>query len=557
MKKILLFLFSVILNINVYSQSCTSTVFYDNMETFTWFGDWWLYNFSNYYTNFSVSPTTSAVHYGSGTSTSGIEQDWYSLPVINNLNPNYTYKVKFRLASYTVTSSTATTRGVDADDYIQVQLSRNGGAYVTEMTVRGFSNQTWNYSATGIASKTANGTNTIYQRTTGGLRADGFSTIELTLQPSTTSVAIDIYMRCNSAGEEFWIDNVELIETITTPTISITGNNLICNGESTILTASGAQNYVWNNGITNGVSFIPSTTTSYSVTGTNVGMINGVGTRNTCSSTSSSTITVKPTPNTPTLFRDTTICPESFTTILGSSNIGTIQWYDAATSGNLLGTGTSYTTPILSNNTSYYAQSELNGCVSPRSSVSVTMALNCALPIYLTSFDGDNEGRINKLKWITEQEINSSHFEIQRSKDGYTFESIGIVDATNFNPYLFFDESAFVGNNYYRLKMWDNDQTYNYSDIIVLYADYEIESKVYPNPFNDSITYTYYSETFEDLDIMVFNVMGQLVYFEHKNCQTCSNVVSIDLNKLVSGTYKLVIKHKTTGYQLNQSIIKN
>ena len=81
--------------------------------------------------------------------------------------------------------------------------------------------------------------------------------------------------------------------------------------------------------------------------------------------------------------------------------------------------------------------------------------------------------------------------------------------------------------------------------------------KVYPNPFNDSITYTYYSETFEDLDIMVFNVMGQLVYFEHKNCQTCSNIVSIDLNKLVSGTYKLVIKHKTTGYQLNQSIIKN
>jgi hypothetical protein len=69
------------------------------METFTWFGDWWLYNFSNYYTNFSVSPSVSAVHYGSGTSTSGIEQDWYILPVINNLNPNYTYTIKYRLDS--------------------------------------------------------------------------------------------------------------------------------------------------------------------------------------------------------------------------------------------------------------------------------------------------------------------------------------------------------------------------------------------------------------------------------------------------------------------------
>ena len=33
--------------------------------------------------------------------------------------------------------------------------------------------------------------------------------------------------------------------------------------------------------------------------------------------------------------------------------------------------------------------------------------------------------------------------------------------------------------------------------------------------------------------------------------------VKVKRYKLVSGTYKLVIKHKTTGYQLNQSIIKN
>jgi hypothetical protein len=566
MKKILLLLFSVIININLYSQSCTSTVFYDNMETFTWFGDWFTpIATTGFFTNASVSSNTSGVIYGSGNGTSGLEQDWYSLPNITGLNPNYSYQLKFRLASYTFSNSTAVTRGLDVADYLSVQISTNGGiTYTTELRITGNSNATWPFTSTGTITHTANGVFTnsapplgdVYQ-VPAGATTTAPSTITLNLPSNISQIAVDLYFRVNSAGEEFWIDNVELIEIITTPTISITGNNSICNGESTILTASGAQNYVWNNGITNGVSFIPSSTTSYSVTGTNVGMINGNGTTNTCSSTSSRTVTVKPIPNTPTLFRDTTICPESFTTILGSSNIGTIQWYDAPTNGNLLGTGTSYTTPILSNNTSYYAQSELNGCISPRSSVSVTMDLDCILPIFLYSFDGDNEGRTNKLNWITEQEINSSHFEIQRSKDGYTFESIGIVDATNSNPYIFFDENPSVGNNYYRLKMWDIDQTYNYSDIIVLYADYEIESKVYPNPFKDSITYTYYSETFEDLDILVFNVMGQLVYSEYKNCQTCSNIVNIDLNKLVSGTYKLVIKHKTSGYQLNQSIIKN
>jgi hypothetical protein len=275
MKKILLIILSVLFSVNVYTQSCTSIVYYDNMETFTWFGDWYLYNFSNFYTNFSVSPTASAVHYGSGNGSSGIEQDWYVLPEITGLNPNYTYKVRFKLASYTVTAPTATTRGLDAGDYLQVQLSRNGGAYVAEMTILGFNNQTWNYSATGIATKTANGTNTNYQITTGGSRTDAFSTIELTLQPNTTSVAIDLYTRCNSAGEEFWIDNIELIETIPTPNPGIFGDSVVCSNDTVTLTAVGGDVFSWSGGITNGVPFVPSTTATYSVTTTFNGMLNG------------------------------------------------------------------------------------------------------------------------------------------------------------------------------------------------------------------------------------------------------------------------------------------
>jgi hypothetical protein len=41
---------------------------------------------------------------------------------------------------------------------------------------------------------------------------------------------------------------------------------------------------------------------------------------------------------------------------------GTINWYDAATSGNLLGTGTTYTTPVLTATTSFYATETLDVC---------------------------------------------------------------------------------------------------------------------------------------------------------------------------------------------------
>jgi len=47
------------------------------------------------------------------------------------------------------------------------------------------------------------------------------------------------------------------------------GNDFVtCAGQSVILTGSGASSYVWNNGITNGVAFIPTQTQTYTVIGT-------------------------------------------------------------------------------------------------------------------------------------------------------------------------------------------------------------------------------------------------------------------------------------------------
>jgi hypothetical protein len=43
----------------------------------------------------------------------------------------------------------------------------------------------------------------------------------------------------------------------------------LCEGEDIVLVASGAQTYSWDNGAVNGISFIPTITTNYIVTGTN------------------------------------------------------------------------------------------------------------------------------------------------------------------------------------------------------------------------------------------------------------------------------------------------
>lgn len=215
MKKLLVLLF--LIPILSFSQTCTTTVVYDRMETYTWFGDWFTPAVTTgFFTNASTSPTTSGVLYGLGAGTSAYELDWYSLPNQTGLNTAFNYQLKFRLGSYRFTNTTATTRGVDIGDFIEVQISTNGGVtYTSEIRVTGNNNAFWNYNTLGTITKTSNGVLTTYSPAGGGDRSatgDGYSVITLNLPPSITQIAVDIYCRANSAGEEWWLDDIELIE---------------------------------------------------------------------------------------------------------------------------------------------------------------------------------------------------------------------------------------------------------------------------------------------------------------------------------------------------------
>ena len=213
--KHVLFLFLLIANISL-SQTLYRS---DYIETFDvdWSGLWFTpITTTNYYTNASVSPTTSAVLFGSGNGTSAYESDWYSFPNLV-VNPNNDYYLTFRLASYRFTSTNAT-RGVDGADYITVQLSTDGGnTYVNELRITGNSNAYWNYNTNASYTKTANGTLTTIGPSAGGDRTstgDGYSVIRLNIPPNTSNIAIDIFARANSAGEEWWMDNFELHEIV-------------------------------------------------------------------------------------------------------------------------------------------------------------------------------------------------------------------------------------------------------------------------------------------------------------------------------------------------------
>lgn len=101
------------------------------------------------------------------------------------------------------------------------------------------------------------------------------------------------------------------------PTLTISPNQTICNGSTLSLSASGASSYLWSTGATTSSLVVASlsTTTTYTVVGTNGGL---------CSSTGSVTITVNALPN-PIAGQDYMICNGDMVTLNGSGN-GTYSW---------------------------------------------------------------------------------------------------------------------------------------------------------------------------------------------------------------------------------------
>ena len=74
------------------------------------------------------------------------------------------------------------------------------------------------------------------------------------------------------------------------------------------------------------------------------------------------------------------ICEEGVGTLSATASQGNLSWYDAPTGGSFLGSGNTFTTPFLTNTTTFYAEVELNGCVNPvREAVAATV-INVAAP---------------------------------------------------------------------------------------------------------------------------------------------------------------------------------
>lgn len=188
------------------------------------------------------------------------------------------------------------------------------------------------------------------------------------------------------------------------------------------------------------------------------------------------------------------------------------------------------------------------------------------LPVELISFDARADDFDNAtLSWSTASEVNSSHFEVERSDESTSeFTMIAHVpsqaksgySATTLD-YQLTDPSLNAGIYYYRLKQVDLDGAHEYSDVKVVSISDQVETDpvVFPNPSDGQELFLQHAGLLIT-EVYLIDVHGRRVPLDMEAGQGDLSVLH-PAKTLSSGVYALVIEAQGVAPKhINNVVIK-
>lgn len=150
------------------------------------------------------------------------------------------------------------------------------------------------------------------------------------------------------------------------------------------------------------------------------------------------------------------------------------------------------------------------------------------------------------VKWSTYDEVNTSHFIVQRSVDGKNFSNLSTIKAngnkTSISNYSFTDNQPQAGAvNYYRIMQADLDGKISYSTIQTVNMKPEVTNAIIasPNPAHDNIKVSVINN---NTNIYLNDISGKVVRSWNLN----AGVTELSIQGLPNGIYQLVSKDAQT-----------
>ena len=175
----------------------------------------------------------------------------------------------------------------------------------------------------------------------------------------------------------------------------------------------------------------------------------------------------------------------------------------------------------------------------------LTLIKSSSLPVTYSYFNGLNNGAKNTLTWATTAEVNSDHFDVQRSTDGANFATIGNVSSRGgavLTNYTFDDVNVPVGAAYYRLSQVDKDGKSALSKTILINSRKAgIFVDRYPNPVHDNLTVAIQSNVNGQVQVLVADMQGKTIMQQHWQKDVPSLRKTLNVGSLQKGMYQIII----------------
>ncbi|MEM6724550.1 MAG: T9SS type A sorting domain-containing protein, partial [Bacteroidota bacterium] len=169
------------------------------------------------------------------------------------------------------------------------------------------------------------------------------------------------------------------------------------------------------------------------------------------------------------------------------------------------------------------------------------------LPVELTRFNATLDQDRVILDWETATEYNNAYFEIERSKDGESFEVVERINGagTTQEPrtYRAIDTEPYIGVSYYRLHQVDFDGQDSYSEIRVIHNQTTFEILAYPSPISRGGVMTVLINMKGNLHVRLYDSQSRLLQQRNMWHQTGELLVNLSTATLLPGTYLVVVSN--------------
>jgi hypothetical protein len=171
---------------------------------------------------------------------------------------------------------------------------------------------------------------------------------------------------------------------------------------------------------------------------------------------------------------------------------------------------------------------------------------NITLPQQLLTFTGSLQNDATLLKWESANEVNTSHYVVERSANGTDFNSIGTVAAkgNSSNSYLYIDNNAANQLSpvlYYRLRLVDLNGSFTYSKVISVNFSTSYSLFIYPNPIGDALKIKLSLSRAQNLQIDVTDINGRVVYKKSRLAEAGTGEFEINTRDWPSQMYSIKI----------------